>query len=61
MTDKRVFKIGEELTFEIYKTKVKGTFVEKAGNLILIKTTRDDVIQTNVGELQSIYIDYLVK
>lgn len=53
------FEQGEELTFRIYGTTVKGEFIKIVEDRVVIKTTQD-FIPDSIGEEQSIGIGFLV-
>ena len=48
------YKEGQKLQFNIYNTIVEGIFIRTEGNSIIIKTTKD-LIETKIGEDQSIH------
>lgn len=50
-------KVGEEIEFNIYGYTVKGIFIKKEKQKIIIKTT-DDYID-KIGEEQSIHESHL--
>ncbi len=52
---------GQELSFDIYGSTVKGKFISEGDNSIVISVTYDSLGVSKVGEKATINKDYLIK
>ncbi len=59
---KKKFKKGQELTFDVYGTKIMGKFISfEANDLVKIEVTYDGIGVCAVGEISTINKKYLVE
>lgn len=52
--------VGDELIFNTYGYELRGTFVDRDGDSLLVNMTKD-FIRENIGTIQRINVGFLVE